>query len=990
MITTDTNGFLERKKKNKLIRKNQKKQKVTVALQPKQSELLRLIDETNYKVIGYGGAQPLTGKIETPESYITMQNAKIGDVIKNPDGTNQTITEIHERGKLLTYEITFHDNTKAETSYDHLWKSSIIIDSEQKDGIYPTELLYKIFQKKYKILIPTEKNIKNDEKTFKKVKKIRKIGKKECKCITVSNPNGLYLMNNKIVTHNSNGGAKSFAVRELALVLTSRAYSVPIKILIFRRLSNDLLENHINPFFQTHSYFRQYFNKTERILYLPSGNTIKFGSADKEQDIEQFEGKEYDYIFIDESTLATQYMIEFLKTRNRSKVVQAKMILTMIPGFISHNYHKRIFVTREYESYENPDDYYYLEARIWDNVVWVERQLEEHGFTVEEYYNIWTEKERMNYCLKYSDYAHNLAHLPEPKKQARLYGDWNIFEGQFFDFNSEIHIVEEENYLSYSEIKGNMAIVGGLDYGNVTVTTLVARTKDGNYLLFDELYHEKEVRSKKISDLKEFLRVRGMQNITIVGDTNMWIKDGFDVDVSATVAYQYIESGIKLAKVSKSSPEKNKGYREGSNDLFHDLLNYKTDKVGNIIQKPKILVYARCRNFIRTFPSLVVSKTNPNDIEQGQEDHCFLGNTLVATKRGQIPIRDVKVGDYVWTREGFKKVLMTFVRESADVNYYPDLNLASTETHKIFTNENKDFIPISDLTLSNTYCKLDKQKYRKAVCKEKLSYSKVLNTIKAKMGILEGINKQINKQRFFIYIGLFGKIIIKKRFLKAIISIISTAINLITRLKTLNAFLNLLIYRITQNFIAKTTPIKLRHGWTQSDHLRQNGTNPKKEGKHILLLGQRVGLTVQKIRNVFVKFVALNTNHTLQHLSFAPQNVTKNGKETTLRRMYSRYVNIAGGNFTKPNSKEPRIAQKDVQANITGLKLGKRKVYNLHIEGHHEYYANNILVSNCYDSAKYAVLYLRKPREKKEDNTPEWLKELQNDRKRRLSDFMGV
>jgi hypothetical protein len=40
-------------------------------------------------------------------------------------------------------------------------------------------------------------------------------------------------------------------------------------------------------------------------------------------------------------------------------------------------------------------------------------------------------------------------------------------------------------------------------------------------------------------------------------------------------------------------------------------------------------------------------------------------------------------------------------------------------------------------------------------------------------------------------------------------------------------------------------------------------------------------------------------------------------------------------------------------------KTGKKKpVYNLEVEGLHEYYANGILVHNCFDAIKYMCLNL--------------------------------
>jgi phage terminase large subunit len=423
----------------------------------------------------------------------------------------------------------------------------------------------------------------------------------------------------------SNGGGKSDGMRSVNMVLCTMKKKFPIKTLIFRRKSNDLLENHIIPFFQRYPELNRFFNKTERMIYWADGSTTKFGSSDNEDDITDFEGKEYDYIFVDEATHCTQYMLEYLKTRNRSGNVRAKCIYTMIPGFIGHNYIKRIFITKKYLDYENPDDYVYLPARVWDNVVWCENILAKEGYTVTDYYYNWTEEERKSYCLLKSDYAKTLKHLPEQKRKARLFGDWFVFEGQFFEeFNFDVHVVQSENYLSYRELK-NFQICGSLDYGSTTSLMMCARDHNDNYILFDELHQEKVPRQKKIEETKKFLKDRGMLDQVVVGDTNLWLKDAFDVDISTTAAIQYINAGIKLVKVSKASPVKNKGYREACNDTIADLIHYEMDpkNPSDFLVRPKLLVYARCKNFLETFPALVVDPKNPEDILGGQDDHDY-------------------------------------------------------------------------------------------------------------------------------------------------------------------------------------------------------------------------------------------------------------------------------------------------------------------------------------------------------------------------------
>jgi hypothetical protein len=49
-------------------------------------------------------------------------------------------------------------------------------------------------------------------------------------------------------------------------------------------------------------------------------------------------------------------------------------------------------------------------------------------------------------------------------------------------------------------------------------------------------------------------------------------------------------------------------------------------------ERPMLQVYSTCKQFLRTFPSLCLSELNPEELEDGQEDHCFdsLGHAVMA------------------------------------------------------------------------------------------------------------------------------------------------------------------------------------------------------------------------------------------------------------------------------------------------------------------------------------------------------------------------
>lgn len=230
------------------------------------------------------------------------------------------------------------------------------------------------------------------------------------------------------------GGAKSHAIQDLAILfgLKYKTYS-----LLFRRYYNELLDNHINPIMTRHPYLRKFYNKADRILYHPDGEPIlRFGYAEAESDIYKFQGISYPLIFVDEATQSTQEMMEWLQSSNRDPMgllpSKAKMILTMNPGGVGHTYIKRLFIDKVYSTNEMGYKYYFIQAHVWDNAVWSLKKLEEQGLSVQDYYNKWTEQQRIDFTMNNSDYAKRLAGLPDHLKLAYLYGDWNVFGGMFF------------------------------------------------------------------------------------------------------------------------------------------------------------------------------------------------------------------------------------------------------------------------------------------------------------------------------------------------------------------------------------------------------------------------------------------------------------------------------------------------------------------------------------------------------------------------------
>lgn len=83
---------------------------------------------------------------------------------------------------------------------------------------------------------------------------------------------------------------------------------------------------------------------------------------------------------------------------------------------------------------------------------------------------------------------------------------------------------------------------------------------------------------------------------------------------------------------------------------------------------------------------------------------CLARGTLVTTNHGEIPIEDIKIGELVLTRNGYKKVTKAWlVRENAEIVEFQLSNgnlLRGTADHKVWT-ENRGWTPLGDLSAAD-------------------------------------------------------------------------------------------------------------------------------------------------------------------------------------------------------------------------------------------------------------------------------------------------
>ncbi len=156
------------------------------------------------------------------------------------------------------------------------------------------------------------------------------------------------------------------------------------------------------------------YHETKRRWKFPSGAVIQNGHAEREQDVRRYDTTEYNNILWDESTHFTgfQYLyLSFSRCRSSSPDLPAFVRSFTNPGNVGHQFFKKRFV-----------DICPSGGKIIQDKVTKTKRI----------FLPFLGQDNPYLSLNDPSYLQRLEALPETEKRAKLYGDWNSYEGQVF------------------------------------------------------------------------------------------------------------------------------------------------------------------------------------------------------------------------------------------------------------------------------------------------------------------------------------------------------------------------------------------------------------------------------------------------------------------------------------------------------------------------------------------------------------------------------
>ncbi len=456
---------------------------------------------------------------------------------------------------------------------------------------------------------------------------IESIGEGPCRCIAVRHGSSLFLLDDFIVTHNTDAIIGKFAY-------VADRYGSGAHGIVFRRTFKQL-EEVLKRTRDIYPKLGATYSVTAQTWTFPNGATLKLRHLDNVMDAQAYQGHQYSHVFAEEITnWPSPAALDMLKGTLRSAAgVPTQFIATGNPGGPGHAWVKARYIDPARNGYtliKDPEsglNRVYIPSKLSDNKILVAND---------------------------PSYQHRLKQTGAAALvRAWLEGDWDIVAGGFFDdiFRAEKHILKP------FAIPENWSIVVGFDWGFSAPSALAifARVNEMPPGLADRLgisfprgslIHVKEWYTVQ-KDESGFYKpnvglkytneeigagiARRLKNLPrpriAVADPSIFNENG------GPSSYERMQIGAKQEGYTLNFTKADNNRQSGWSRMRELLRNAGEDKP----EREGLWVFDSCENWLRTVPVLPSDRLKPDDVDTDAEDHCADATRYACMTKSRVP-----------------------------------------------------------------------------------------------------------------------------------------------------------------------------------------------------------------------------------------------------------------------------------------------------------------------------------------------------------------
>lgn len=653
------------------------------------------------------------------------------------------------------------------------------------------------------------------------------------------------------------------------------------------------------------------YNQKERVWRIYTRTVpsyIHFGHCKNQADVYNYHSTQFDSMYFDELTHFTEFQYAYLLTRLRPNVAGAKPYVKAAanPGGIGH-----AWVRRRWRLWDKTIHYQvYHPDREQDDTVAVPSRCFIPAFVTE---NKWIMENDPGYVDRLK---------AGPFKKQLYDGDWSIFSGQAFP-----EIAAGKHFMKSFKIPLDWPRWVSLDYGYSRPFSAHWHAQEPGT---NRIYTYKEIYGVGIKEAEQARRViaksiddgRVERILYHVADPSVFSPRGG----GSSIAQVWQDNGLTVVRGNRD--------RKSGKARVHSYLAMAQDG------KPHWIIFNdMCPNLARTLPDLVLDESDPEDVD------CFVAGTPVETCRGTIPVEQVRVGDFVPTPIGPRRVVHAGVSGASDtvctVSFSDGRILRGTANHKVAV-VGRGLVELQDLRENDILF----QKTIQCEVLWKLSslFIKAFVTIAALAVVITSLLAVILNLAIRHFIDKFI-LTLMVRYPRAFMSTTRTITVITTFLRIWSRFLHWLMLSITTS---------------------------------LTLLGfvecTRAGSGLPEVEEFFARTLS-RCSATPLRSDWSAVIVGVLSRLLTLRRFFALLARNTRAFF---ESHAPFVAEsffrrslaleqpKPVRIVAVGS-FGKENVYRLTVDEAHLYYANGFLVTNttqedhAYDDCRYFLMSIQPP-----------------------------